>query len=96
MASQPSSRKAFIDSSINISRSYNFHVLDINWEFPGPPTDVSNFGILLAELRALVPNESETSGRPPLLLVAASTTLQFITHCCTRFSRYQTTWTGSM
>ncbi|CAL9028188.1 unnamed protein product, partial [Prunus brigantina] len=71
VASQPSSRKAFIDSSINISRSYNFHGLDINWEFPGTATDMSNFGILPAEWRASVSNESQKSGRPPLLLLTA-------------------------
>ncbi|PQP91587.1 chitinase 3 [Prunus yedoensis var. nudiflora] len=38
MASQPSSRKTFIHSSINISRSYNFHGLEIDWEFPATAT----------------------------------------------------------
>ncbi|VVA25121.1 PREDICTED: chitotriosidase-1 [Prunus dulcis] len=47
MASQPSSRKTFIDSSIKISRSYNFHGLNIDWEFPA----TANFGTLLAEWR---------------------------------------------
>lgn len=55
MASQPSSRKTFIDSSINISRSYNFHGLDIDWEFPA----TANFGTLLAEWRGGVTNDQD-------------------------------------
>ncbi|KAK8697190.1 hypothetical protein V6N13_113342 [Hibiscus sabdariffa] len=34
MASRASSRKSFIDSSISLARSYNFHGLDLDWEYP--------------------------------------------------------------
>ncbi|KAL6274966.1 hypothetical protein ACE6H2_025658 [Prunus campanulata] len=96
MASQPSSRKTFIHSSINISRSYNSHGLDIYWEFPATATDMANFGTLLAEWRAAVTNESKTFGKPLLLLVAAvyySATYNSLLH---PIQSIKTTWTGSM
>lgn len=34
MASQASTRKSFIDSSIQLARSNNFHGLDLDWEYP--------------------------------------------------------------
>lgn len=71
MASQPSTRKSFIDSSISLARSYNFHGLDLDWEYPDTTTDMTNFGTLLTELKAAVANEAETSGNTPLLLAAA-------------------------
>ncbi|PQP91585.1 chitotriosidase-1 [Prunus yedoensis var. nudiflora] len=71
MASQPSRRKSFIDSSINLARSYNFHGIDLDWEYPNTTTHMTNFGTLLTELRAAVANESQTSGNTELLLAAA-------------------------
>ncbi|BFG40596.1 hypothetical protein CerSpe_268700 [Prunus speciosa] len=71
MASQPSRRKSFIDSSINLARSYNFHGIDLDWEYPDTTTHMTNFGTLLTELRAAVANESQTSGNTELLLAAA-------------------------
>ncbi|OMO61770.1 hypothetical protein CCACVL1_23255, partial [Corchorus capsularis] len=58
MASQASSRKSFIDSSIRIARSYGFHGLDLDWEYPSDPTQMTNLGLLLNEWRAAVINES--------------------------------------
>ncbi|GMN65316.1 hypothetical protein TIFTF001_034390 [Ficus carica] len=54
MASDPISRKAFIDSSIAIARSYNFHGLDLDWEFPSSTTDMANLGHLFTEWRAAI------------------------------------------
>ncbi|KAM1072216.1 hypothetical protein ACFX13_017769 [Malus domestica] len=71
MASQPDRRKSFIDSSISLARSYNFHGLDVDWEYPSTTTHMTNFGTLLTELRAAVANESQTSGNTALLLTAA-------------------------
>ncbi|KAJ8617498.1 hypothetical protein MRB53_013684 [Persea americana] len=37
MASQPGSRKSFIDSSIQLARSNGFHGLNLDWESHRPP-----------------------------------------------------------
>ncbi|OAY31428.1 class V chitinase [Manihot esculenta] len=71
MASQASSRKTFIDSSISLARAYNFHGLDLDWEYPNTTTQMTNFGLLLNEWRAAVAAEAQNSGRTPLLLSAA-------------------------
>ncbi|CAL1358855.1 unnamed protein product [Linum trigynum] len=71
MASQPGRRKAFIGSSISLARSYNFHGLDLDWEYPSDTTQMANFGALLAEWRAAVAEEAGSSGKPPLFLSAA-------------------------
>ncbi|KAJ4958725.1 hypothetical protein NE237_025836 [Protea cynaroides] len=68
MASQASSRKTFIDSSIRIARSYGFYGLDLDWESPRNDSEMSNMGLLLDEWRTAVANESSES---PLLLTAA-------------------------
>lgn len=71
MASQAASRKSFIDSSIKLARSLNFHGLDIDWEYPRNATQMSNFGTLLNEWRSAVALEARSSGKPALLLTAA-------------------------
>ncbi|CAL1358857.1 unnamed protein product [Linum trigynum] len=71
MASQPGRRKAFIDSSISLARQYNFHGLDLDWEYPSDTTQMANFGALLTEWRAAVAAEARSSGKQPLLLTAA-------------------------
>ncbi|TKY54730.1 Acidic mammalian chitinase [Spatholobus suberectus] len=71
MASQNSTRKSFIDSSIEVARSNNFHGLDLDWEYPSSDTDKTNLGLLLKEWREAVAEESTNSGNPALLLSAA-------------------------
>ncbi|KDP35582.1 hypothetical protein JCGZ_09020 [Jatropha curcas] len=71
MASQPSSRKSFIDASIKLARSYNFHGLDLDWEYPSNSTQMTNFASLVTEWRAAVGTEAQNSGQSPLLLSAA-------------------------
>ncbi|KAG6772284.1 hypothetical protein POTOM_023687 [Populus tomentosa] len=71
MASQAGSRKSFIDSSINLARSNNFHGLDLDWEYPSTTTQMASLGLLLAEWRVAVANESSSTGNTPLLLSAA-------------------------
>jgi chitinase len=71
MASQASSRKSFIDSSIQLARGNNFNGLDLDWEYPSSDTDKTNFGLLITEWRAAVAQEASSSGNPALLLSAA-------------------------
>jgi len=71
MASQASSRKSFIDSSIRVARNNNFHGLDLDWQFPSSDAEMTNFGLLITEWRAAVAAESRSSGKPVLLLSAA-------------------------
>ena len=71
MASNASTQKTFIDSSITIGRSYNFHGLDLDWEFPSTTTDMTNLGLLFKEWREAVEKESKNSNKPQLLLTAA-------------------------
>lgn len=48
MASNPTSRKSFIWSSISIARSYRiFDGLDLAWEYPKYDVEMKNFGKLL-------------------------------------------------
>lgn len=71
MASNPTSRKSFIDSSIRLARSNGFHGLDLDWEYPSSAAEMSNFGTLLREWRSAVVAEASSSGRQRLLLAAA-------------------------
>nr|GMD77003.1 class V chitinase-like [Ipomoea batatas] len=71
MASQPSSRKSFIDSSIAVARANGFSGLDLDWEYPRTPGQMADLGSLLDEWRAAVAAEASSSGEAALLLTAA-------------------------
>ncbi|XP_031098252.1 class V chitinase-like [Ipomoea triloba] len=57
MASQPSSRKSFIDSSISVARANGFSGLDLNWEYPRTTNQMADLESLLKEWRAAVAAE---------------------------------------
>lgn len=71
MASQASSRKAFIDSSISIARTNSYSGIDLDWEYPDTADNMINFGTLLSEWRAAVAAEAQSSGDAALILTAA-------------------------
>ncbi|KAH7861147.1 hypothetical protein Vadar_022155 [Vaccinium darrowii] len=71
MVSSSSTRKSFIDSSIEVARKYGFDGVDLDWEFPQDAKDMENLGFLLQEWRAAVQKDAKLTGRSPLLLTAA-------------------------
>ncbi|XP_059635438.1 nod factor hydrolase protein 1-like [Cornus florida] len=71
MVSTPSSRKNFIDSTIQVARKFGFDGIDLDWEFPKTTTDMEHLGHLLKEWRAEVRKEAKATAQSPLLLGAA-------------------------
>ncbi|KAI4380598.1 hypothetical protein MLD38_006771 [Melastoma candidum] len=71
MASTPSSRKAFIDSTIKVARDYGFDGLDLDWEFPRNPKEMQDLALLFQDWRAAISHEARVTRRPPLILTAA-------------------------
>ncbi|KAI6703207.1 hypothetical protein NL676_012343 [Syzygium grande] len=71
MASQSSSRKTFINSSIALARANGFHGLDLNWVSPDTDEKMANLELLLQEWRTVVVAEAASSGEDALLLSAA-------------------------
>ncbi|KAL6961885.1 chitinase [Sarracenia purpurea var. burkii] len=71
IASNASSRKIYIDSSIDVARRFGFDGIDLDWEFPQNSKDMEDLGYLLEEWRTEVQKEAKATGRSPLLLTAA-------------------------
>ncbi|XP_071700538.1 class V chitinase CHIT5-like [Rutidosis leptorrhynchoides] len=71
MASQPASRAAFINSTVNVARQFMFDGIDVDWEFQQNQIDMNNLGLLFKELRANLETEAYTTGQVRLILTAA-------------------------
>ncbi|KAI3877028.1 hypothetical protein MKX03_004165 [Papaver bracteatum] len=71
MASSPSSRANFINSTIRVARKYGFDGLDLDWEYPLTQAAMVNLGTLLTEWRKAINEETGRTGKPRLLLTAA-------------------------
>ncbi|KAH9660250.1 Receptor-like serine/threonine-protein kinase [Citrus sinensis] len=71
MASNPSSRKSFIDSSIKIARLYGFQGLDLSWPHANTSWDKYNIGILFKEWRAAVDLEARNNSSKSQLILTA-------------------------
>ncbi|XP_058180013.1 cysteine-rich receptor-like protein kinase 10 [Rhododendron vialii] len=73
MATQPSHRTSFIESSIQRARLFGFHGLDLCCVKPDTSTTkMEAMGILFDEWRTAINRESKNSTRSPLVLTLAS------------------------
>ncbi|KAL3629629.1 hypothetical protein CASFOL_026851 [Castilleja foliolosa] len=72
MAANRTSRSVFINSTIDVARTYKFDGFDLDWEFPKNTTEMKNLDILLKEWRDAVEYEAKAKKRStPLLITAA-------------------------
>ncbi|XP_030546683.1 class V chitinase CHIT5b-like [Rhodamnia argentea] len=71
VASSPSSRKDFINSSVEVARKFGFDGLDLDWEWPKNPKEMDDLAHLLREWRLVITEEARATKQPPLLLTAA-------------------------
>lgn len=71
MSSDPTRRLIFIKSVIETARKYDFNGVDLDWEFPRNPKEMSDLGQLLLELKVEVNREAAAMAATPLLLSAA-------------------------
>ncbi|RRT56502.1 hypothetical protein B296_00033150 [Ensete ventricosum] len=61
MAADPDLRASFISSALALARENAFDGLDLAWQFPSLPSDMTNLGTLLAECRARISKEAQNS-----------------------------------
>ncbi|XP_027174115.1 uncharacterized protein LOC113773691 [Coffea eugenioides] len=78
MVSQFSSRKSFIDSSINIARLYGFKGIDFSWRSARTAADATNMDTLFNEWGAAVESESRNNSSSKLFLTMAAPYSQYI------------------
>lgn len=71
ISSDQTRRLIFIKSAIETARKYGFNGVDLDWEYPRNPKEMSNLGQLLLEWRAEIDREAIATVAPPLLLTAA-------------------------
>ncbi|PKA57582.1 chitinase [Apostasia shenzhenica] len=71
MVSTPSTRSAFIASSIAAARRLDLDGLNLDWEFPNSISQMSDLGYLFVEWRRAAEEDAAAYVQPPLLLTAA-------------------------
>jgi chitinase len=89
------SRAIFIESAMEILKSYDLDGLDVDWEYPGLPgagnrfrsEDKQNFTLLLKELRERFTREFSQTHKRLILTIAAGASDDYISH--TEMARVQ-------
>ncbi|CAK8563544.1 unnamed protein product [Lathyrus sativus] len=71
IASDSTARATFINSSIEVARTYGFNGIDFDWEFPQTAKEMNDLGELFLQWRNAISDEAVATGKPPLLLTAA-------------------------
>ncbi|CAN6681371.1 unnamed protein product [Malus baccata var. baccata] len=71
MLKNPSNRKSFIESSIDVARRYGFQGIDLLWPWLNTASYMINMEKLLDEWRAAVTSEARNSDLPRLTLTMA-------------------------
>jgi chitinase len=82
------SRRMFIDSAIELLKTYDLDGLDVDWEYPGlagagnrfRSEDKKNFTLLLKELRERLTQQSKAMQRRLYLTIAAGAFDDYIAH----------------
>ncbi|XP_060065371.1 probable endochitinase [Ylistrum balloti] len=76
IAASDQSRTDFANDAVKFLRSHDFDGLDFDWEYPAnrgsPAADKQNFVSLVKKTREAFDAEAQTSGKPRLLLSAAT------------------------
>lgn len=78
IAADPQKRAIFAQSCVDLIQTYNFDGIDIDWEYPGfqdhggTPQDITNFNLLLEEIRIAIDNYGNTIGQPMILSACVS------------------------
>lgn len=78
IAANPEKRARFASSCVNVIKTYGFHGIDIDWEFPGmvghngTPADKRNYTIMLQEVRDSLDAYGSNTGEYYPLSIAAS------------------------
>ncbi|XP_069124713.1 chitinase-3-like protein 1 isoform X2 [Argopecten irradians] len=76
IAASDASRTDFANDAVKFLRSHNFDGLDFDWEYPAnrgsPPQDKQNFVLLVKKTREVFDAEAQSSGKPRLILSAAT------------------------
>mmetsp|Transcript_56406 Transcript_56406/g.119893 ORF Transcript_56406/g.119893 Transcript_56406/m.119893 type:complete len:702 (+) Transcript_56406:36-2141(+) len=63
LAANPEARIKFAQNAASFMKNYDFDGLDMAWQFPKSPEDMSNYGILLSEVRMALDKESQRHDR---------------------------------
>lgn len=71
LANTKDTRAAFISSTIDVARKFDFDGLDLDWEYPNTTDAMINLSLLFQEWRLAINQDSFASGKPRLQLSAA-------------------------
>ncbi len=76
IAADPAKRANFAQSCVELIQAFNFDGIDLDWEYPGyaehggTPQDITNFTLLLQEIRTAIDNYGVSVNKSMLLTIA--------------------------